>query len=158
MANSKTPRIVNFRDIKPNSKNISMIHLDKNQWSKVKGNLKTIKVNALPKMGLKLEFIPDPDGGVTMYPQCDSGPDNICMVVTRMSPGGGVTMECRCRPRRTGGNGGGGIVIPPPKGKCLLILSGTQLRCISLSNPPCTNCKLRQTSFGGRIYLYCSCG
>ncbi len=156
----KTPRIVNLRDIKPNSKNISMIHLDKNQWGKLKCNLKPVKVNSLPKRGVKLEFIPDPDGGVTMYPQCDSGPDTICMVVTRWTPQG-VRMECRCRPARGGGNGGGGGiggVTPPAKKKCSLLLFGNKLQCLSFSFPPCTDCKFAQLNFHGRIFIFCTCG
>ncbi len=157
MNKSKTPRIVNLRDIKPNSRNISMIHLDKNQWGKLKGNLKTIKVKSMPKRGVRLEFIPDPDGGVVIYPQCDSGPDTTCMVVTHWTPQG-IRMECRCRPRRQPGGGGIGGVTPPANKKCSLLIFGNKLQCLSFSFPPCNDCKLRQLDFHGRILLFCSCG
>ena len=157
MNKTKTPRIVNLRDIKPNSKNISMIHLDKNQWRKVKSNLKTIEVKVMPKHGVKLEFIPDPDGGVTMYPQCDSGPDTTCMVVTRWTPQG-ASMECRCRPKRQPGGGNGGLTPPPEKKKCSMVIFNHRIQCRSFSFPPCKDCKLRSININGRTLLFCACG
>lgn len=157
MPANNTPRIVNIADFMPRSKNVSMIHLNKSQWAKVSKSLKTVKTNALPKYGMKIELIPDPNSGVIVYPQCDSSPDNICSVVNKWSPNG-ITMECRCRPKKPGGSPGGVTNSPPAKKKCTLILSNSTLRCISLSNPPCTDCKLKIVTFGGRTMLFCSCG
>lgn len=157
MPKNKTPRIVNLRDIKPGSRNISMVHLDKNQWKKTRSFLKPVKVSSMPKAGGYLEMIPDPDGGVIIYPQCDSGPDTICMIVTRHTPGG-VSFECLCRPKKPTGGGGGGIVPPPPKPKCQMLHIGGRFRCVSFSNPPCRNCVLKTIEFRGRIFVFCACG
>lgn len=152
----KVPRVVNLSDIKPGSRNITMIHLNKRQWGAYSKNLRPAKVTKLPGKGGFIELIPVPDGGVIMYPQCDSGPDNICLVVTKWTPGG-VVMECRCRPRRKPGGGGGGVITPPPGPKCQVILAGGRFRCISLSNPPCASCRLRTVTFNGRIFITCTC-
>lgn len=157
MPKNKTPRIVSFSSIKPASKNISMIHFNRKEWGKLQPNIKAVKISTPPKRGLKLEFIPDPEGGVTIYPQCDSGPDNSCQVVSRLTPQG-VTMQCRCRSAQ--GHVGSGTLDSPanPKPSCRVLLTRNSLRCISYSNPPCTNCRLRQTTIAGRLMIYCSCG
>lgn len=157
MPKTKTPRIVSLRDIKPGSRNITMIHFSKSEWAKLRPNIKAVKVKVARKRGLKLEFIPDPDGGVTVYPQCDSGPDTVCQVVTRPSSGG-VTMQCRCRSSQ--GHEPNERLDPPanPKPSCRVLLTRNSLRCISFSNPPCTNCVMKTMTFAGRMFLYCSCG
>jgi hypothetical protein len=154
---NSTWNIKSIADVRGTPKNPTLIHMTTPQW---KHATRGIPVDNVPDSTTKHVFsligIPDPEGGVLLYPNCpNQGPDTQCMVVQRFL-GGSLVYECRCRNRRKSPQ------LSPPAPCRLSITPGVNPTITCMHGTCSRNCRLtlqrEKTTFGLTLYrLVCAC-
>jgi hypothetical protein len=138
----------------PKAQTPSRISLQKKDWA---ATLKAAKsVSTLPDGGIRVLFVPNPDGGADGFPFChEQGPDTTCQVRSSLQPDGSLSFECRCKSTSPGGPGpspGGGPTIKP----CLL-RSSPQLGCLKLGCKGKCELVIAEKPVFGKILYFASC-
>lgn len=157
---AKIPKVLNVADLSETNKDFGLLHFTKAQWTKAVRDISfTDRPLPLPKKGLVLRGIPDPNGNVVVFPGCsEQSPDTVCLVKSTFNGGTRtLSMECRCRSKPGPGHEGGGVAggggISPPE--CLLQVSRGMVQCANVSCQK--TCSLQGASFGGQFLVFCAC-
>jgi hypothetical protein len=146
--------VKNVAEIKSAPRRPTLLQFTERQWQQsLRGAEET---NVLPKRGVGLLFIPDPDGGGIGQPFChDQGPETICAVMPTFK-GGTLQYECRCKSR--GGAGTPGRPTPEPAtGQCLLGITSGRVICVKATCTGTCGLVLSSKKLFGRELFVVSC-
>jgi hypothetical protein len=158
---AKTPSIRNIDDIRGSMRLPVLIHLNGRQWRET---LKLLEPREqISGQGIVLNVIPDPNGDVVIFPQCqEASPDVICKVDTTTGLRT-ATYSCGCRDRNRGPRGDGSLAHLVTD--CQLQLAGGRRPVLSCVQQRCKHtCRLsfaRAAFPGGSQFSFwqveCSC-
>ncbi len=104
------PAVKNISNIKTGSNKPRLIHFTSAQWKKALGRTPVQDFNATRhgKLLGGMVAIENPDG-VVLHPNCNPGPNEVCIQKQVLGPGGTLEFQCFCRPiKNPPGAGGGG--------------------------------------------------
>ena len=130
------------------------IHLDKKAFAETIKSAKA--VTALPKAGVRMLLVPNPDGGADATPFChEQGPNTICKINSTLQSDGSFGFACQCKSTTPPGGPGspGGSLTPKP---CILTSS---TRCLKLDcRGTCERVYIQKTVLGHALFVIaCRC-
>ena len=140
----------------PKEKPTFPIHLDKKAFAETIKSAKA--VTALPKAGVRMLLVPNPDGGAEAFPFChEQGPDTTCKIKSTLQPDGSFGFECQCKPSSPGGGPGGGGGSPTLK-PCIMT-SAPNIRCLKFDcRGTCEKVYIERPFFGQVLFVVaCRC-
>jgi len=131
------------------------IHLDKKAFAETIKSAKA--VTALPKAGVRMLLVPNPDGGADATPFChEQGPTTTCKIKSTPQPDGGFGFVCQCKP--TSGGPGDPPSSPTPTLNPCVLTTGPS-RCLKLDcRGTCERVYIQRPFLGHALYVIaCRC-